>query len=137
MTNNNIEDIFDEMLEETCKNMSAEDNGVDMQEKEEAQKGAKAVLQKFLKYIRSSRFDTKCENYAKEFSLNKKIVKNHFIGSLLGKIADVLHLGITITCETIKYVVEFVSAILNRICDFCYNVCINIIKVFTLNCGSF
>ena len=106
------------------------------EKKEKARKSTKEVLQKFLNYIRSDRFIDRVSYTSKKYDIPKKIVKNQFIAMILGKIADVLHLTITITAEVIKYVVEFITAIINRVVDFCYDVCVKLTNLMTLGCGS-
>lgn len=140
MNKDKINQMFDEMLEESAKACKAEvmeeEEEVTEEEKEEAKKSAKEVLESFLSYIKSARFNNKIESVAKEYKMPKKIVKNHFIAGILRKVADVLHLSITITAEIIKYAVEFISAIITKIVDFCYTICIKLTNVLTLNCGS-
>lgn len=132
---NKVEDMFDEMLEETVEQMASEEE-TSKEKVEKAQVTAKETLTNFLNYIRSKRFTDKCKEISKRNGLNHKIVKNHYISSVLGKIADVLHLAITITAELIKYAVEFLVAIINKIVEFTYNVCTSLVNLFTLNCGG-
>lgn len=137
MSNANVVDeMFDEMLEETAKACSKEEEKVEEEKVEEVRKETKDILQGFLKYIRSIRFEKKIDNMSKTYQLDKKIVRNHFIKKILGKIADILHLAIAITAEIIKYVAEFISAIINKVVEFSYSVCTNLINLFTLNCGT-
>ena len=143
MDQNKINQIFEEMLEESAKackaTMTEEDEEIEEvteEQKEEAKKSAKEVLEGFLKYIKSARFNNKVENMSKEYKVPKQIVKNHFIAGILRRIADVLHLSITITAEIIRYAVEFISVIITKLVDFCYTICIKLTNVLTLNCGS-
>ena len=134
-------EIKEEVKEETkeeIKEEAKEENKEDVSEekKEKARKSTKEVLQKFLNYIRSDRFIDRVSYTSKKYDIPKKIVKNQFIAMILGKIADVLHLTITITAEVIKYVVEFITAIINRVVDFCYDVCVKLTNLMTLGCGS-
>ena len=123
------EEVKEEKKEEVKEEVSEE-------KKEEARKSTKEVLQKFLNYIRSDRFIDRVSYTSKKYDIPRKIVKNQFIAMILGKIADVLHLTITITAEVIKYVVEFITAIINRVVDFCYDVCVKLTNLMTLGCGS-
>lgn len=134
---NVINQMFDEMLEESAKQCAKEQaEGVTEEEKTKAKKTTKETLEGFLKYIRSSNFETKVNNVSKQYNIPKKLVKNNFIAGILGKIADILHLTIAITAEIVKRAIEFISAIINKLVDFSYNVCIKITNLFTLNCGS-
>ena len=82
MNKDKINQMFDEMLEESAKACKAEvmeeEEEVTEEEKEEAKKSAKEVLENFLSYIKSARFNNKIESVAKEYKLPKQIVKNHF-----------------------------------------------------------
>ena len=94
MNKDKINQMFDEMLEESAKACKAEATEEDIEEvteeeKEEAKKSAKEVLESFLSYIKSARFNNKIESVAKEYKMPKKIVKNHFIAGILRKVADV------------------------------------------------
>lgn len=131
-----VEEMFDEMLEVQCEQM-AKDKELDKDDDTDKKETTKGLLKKFLAYIKSIRFTRKCKDVSKKYDLNYKIVKNHYIASILGKIADVLHLGITITAEIVTYAVEFISAIINKITYFCCDVCIKITSLLTLNCGSY
>lgn len=128
-----VEDMFDEMLEVQCEQMVKDEEEDDTEAKEKT----KHLLKRFMSYIKSIRFTKKCKAMSKKYDLNYKIVKNHYIASILGKIADVLHLGITITAEIINYAVEFISAIIAKVTYFCCDVCIKITSLLTLNCGSY
>ena len=138
--NERINELFEEMLEETAKQCAKEqkekDDDISTEEKEKAQKSAKEMLQVFLIYIKSIRFSNKISEMSKKFKLPKNIVRNTFIKSILTKIADVLHLGIAITAEIIKYAVEFISCVIVRVVDFTYNTCIALTNAITFNCGS-
>ena len=140
MNQNKINQMFEEMLEESAKACKAEvmeeEEEVTEEQEEEAKKSAKEILEGYLKFIKSARFNNKVEKISKEYKLPKQIVKNHFIAGILRRIADVLHLSITITAEIIKYAVEFISAIITKLVDFCYTICIKLTNVLTLNCGS-
>lgn len=127
------EEIKEEAKEEKKEEVKEE---VSEEKKEEARKSTKEVLQKFLNYIRSDRFIDRVSYTSKKYDIPRKIVKNQFIAMILQKIADVLHLAITITAEVIKYVVEFITAIINRVVDFCYDVCVKLTNLMTLGCGS-
>lgn len=132
-----MEEMFDTMLEETVKGMVAdEDPEITEDKKIEVKKTAKESLLGFLKYIRSKRFSNKCKEIAEKKNMDHKIVKNYFIASILGKIADILNLTITITAEILQYAVEFIVAVINRIVDFTYKVCTSLVNLLTLNCGG-
>lgn len=132
---NVVDDMFEEMLEDAAKSC-AEEKETEKEKVEQARKDTKEILQGFLKYIKSVRFNTKIDNMSKTYGLDRKIIKNHFISRILGKIADILHLVIAITAEIVKYVVEFINAIVGKVVDFSYSVCTNLIDLFTLNCGK-
>lgn len=140
--NKDFDKMFDEMLEAQCEQM-AKDNGTyeefkaTTEEEEKQKKATVGVLKQFLSYIKSIRFKNICKSMGKKLKLNHKIVKNLFIENMLRKIADVLHLAITITAEVIQCVNEFIFCIINRINYFCKDVCLRIVKLFTLNCGSY
>ena len=129
-----VEDMFDEMLEMQCEQMVKDK---DEEEDAETKEKTKHLLKRFVSYIKSVRFTKKCKAASKKYNLNYKIVKNQYIDSILGKIADVLHLSITITAEIINYAVEFISAIISKVTYFCHDICIKITSLLTLNCGSY
>lgn len=130
-----VDDMFDEMLEVQCEQMvkdkEMEEAGVETKEK------TKDLLKRFKSYMKSIRFAKRCKDMSKKYNLNYKIVKNHFVAGILGRIADVLHLGITITAEIVNYAAEFVSAIIKKVTYFCCDVCIKITSLLTLNCGTY
>lgn len=129
-----VEDMFDEMLEAQCEQLAKEkEEENDTETKEET----KNILKKFLAYIKSMRFNRRCKLTAKKHSLNYKIVKNQFIYNILRKIADILHLTITITVEVVNYAADFIAGIINKVTYFCKDVCIRITTLLTLNCGSY
>lgn len=130
---NTVNDMFDEMLEQTVDQMETEEV---TEETEKARVTVKESLSNFLGYIKSKRFTNKCKDISKKHNVNYKVIKNHFIGRLLGRIADVLHLGVAITAEIINYAVEFLAAIIKKTAEFTQNICVSLINLLTLNCGG-
>lgn len=135
VVNNMFEEILDESAK-ACKEEQDKEKEVTKEEQDKAKLETKSVLTNFLKYIKSVRFTNKIDEMSKKYDVPKKIIKNHFIAGILGKIADILHLTIAITAEIIKHVFEFIGAIINKIVDFAYEVCLKITNLLTLNCGS-
>lgn len=136
-----VEDMFDEMLEAQCEQMAKEKKELEEMENKENMKETKEatenVLKRFLSYIKSIRFNNRCKLMARKHNLSHCAVKNIFIKSILQKIADILHLTITITAEIISGVAEFICSIINKITFFCKETCIKITTLLTLNCGSY
>lgn len=133
-----MEDMFDEMLEAQCEQMAKEKKEEEAnKENKGTKKATENILKQFLSYIKSIRFKNRCKTTAKKHNLNPYIIKNLFIRNILQKIADILHLTITITAEIISGVAEFIHSIINKINYFCKDVCIRIATLLTLNCGSY
>lgn len=134
MDMNNMEDVFDAMLNAQCDQLKKEQ---DAGANEEEKLGAIGVLNKFKNYIQSRRFDESCKAKAKEIGVKDyKIIKNAYVANFLGKIADVLNLTIRITADVIMYAVEFICRLANVLVGFTTTVCSKIINLFTLNCAT-
>lgn len=130
--------MFDDMLEAQCEQMAKDkaeaeaESGV-----EEARENTTTMLKRFLAYIRSIRFFNKCKSMSVKHNVKYKVIKNYFIRTMLEKIADILHLTITITAEIVSGVVEFIYSIINKVIYFCKDICIRLITLLTFNCGSY
>lgn len=134
-----FDDMFDQMLEAQCEQM-AKDKAEAEAGKEDVEKvreNTTTMLKRFLAYIKSIRFFNKCKSMSVKHNVKYKIIKNHFIGTMLEKIADILHLTITITIEIITGVVDFIYSIINKVIYFCKDICIRLITLLTFNCGNY
>lgn len=130
ITENNMEDLFDEMLDAQCDELSGDASS------EESMQVAN-VLTRFKEYICSDRFDKKCKQKAGELGIgDHTIVKNRLLHNTLSKIANVFNLAISITAEVIRYAVHFLSKLINLAVNFASTVCHKIINILTLNCGN-
>lgn len=129
---------MDELLTMQAEQCKAEMENGDVIESEckETQEEAKGVLNNFLKYIKSIKFDLKCRKLGKETGVNYKIIKNQFVANILGKIADVLGFAVNLTGNIIEYAVSFIGSILIHIVDFTVNMLNKIINAITFGCGS-
>lgn len=127
---NNIEDTFDAMVEEQAKKCRED------QDDANSKKDAINILTKFKNYITSAKFNIKCMYEAKANGTSYQIVKNGYVGKILGKIADILGLVIDITGEVIMYAVKFLTMLINSVVDLATTVVKKIISLFTLNCGE-
>jgi hypothetical protein len=130
---NNMEVVFDAMVEEQAKQCrrekdSAEDNKVKMD--------TVGVLAKFKNYITSARFKAKCFFEAKNKGTSYEIIRHKYIRGILGKIADILGLTIEITGEIILYAVKFIANLINSVVNLAVTLVKKIISLFTLNCGE-
>lgn len=129
---NNMDRVFDEMVEEQAKQCRREQDS----ESTKVKRDAIVVLTKFKNYISSAKFKMKCFFEAKENNVPYCIVRNGYVKKILGKIADVLGLVIEITGEIVQYAVKFLSNLVNSIVNLTITLVKKIISLFTLNCGE-
>lgn len=126
-----FEEQMDELLMQQARECANGGDGIDT-----AQEGAKSALNKFLKYIKSLRFDLKCRKASKETGVPYKVIKNQFVANVLGKIADTLGMVLNITGSIIEYAVSFIGNLINNIVHFTVTILNKIINIVTFNCGS-
>lgn len=127
---NNMETVFDQMVEEQAKQCRKE------QDEMQTKKTATSVLLKFRNYLTSARFKMKCFFEAKESGMNYNVVKNVYVSKVLGKIADVLGLTIDVTGEIVMYAVKFINNLITSVVNLAVTLVKKIISLFTLNCGE-
>jgi hypothetical protein len=127
-------DLFDQMLEEQAKALAKEKN--EGAEESTAKRSVRDTLANFREYITSFRFKMKCYNESKKYGCDYKVVRNAYVSNILGKIADILNLTISITSEAILYAVDFIGRLIDGVVNLAVTVCKKIIQLFTLNCGS-
>ena len=130
-----MNELFDKMVEEqakACKNQKMESE----KKAEEASK-AKTLLANFKKYIQSESFDKKCKEQAEKHGIGDyTIVKNVFIRNTLKKIANILGITVTFTCDVVKYAVNFLSKLIQVVINFGASILHKLINLLTLNCGN-
>lgn len=130
VTADNMEEIFDQMVDAQADQLKQE------QDEADSKKSAESVLIKFRSYIKSLRFDLKCRQKAKEKGYDYKIFKRGIVKTMLQKIADIFGLTISVVGDVLTYAVEFLSNIICRIVNFTVSICHKLVTLLTFNCGS-
>lgn len=94
------------------------------------------ILNNFKKRITDDKFEDKCIEAGKKYSVGGEVVKNKFIKHFLGTIADVLNLTISITGDIIIGAVRFINSIISSVVNFTAGTMHKLINLLTFNCGS-
>lgn len=134
--NKEMNDMFEKMLDEQAKQLAKEKAEGNGEEEAETKRSFRETLVGFKDYITSARFKFKCFDESRKIGCSYKIVRNHYVHTVLEKIADVLGLTISISSEILLYAVEFINKLICSVVNLAVSICKKIIQIFTLNCGS-
>lgn len=143
-----VEFVDEEELEEEIKNPKSKpltkkeeeliNEVMDIEEErsDDMKLSAVDMLVKFKNFIRSDNFDKQADKVSRKYNIKKAAVKNKFIRSFLGTMADILNLTVSITGDLILGAVHFINSIIRNIVNFASSTLHKIINLLTLNCGT-
>lgn len=125
MTEQQMEQLMDEMADFTAEQLSKEEEIVQKAKLSE-------TLKKVIFMLRSKDFTRKCKEDAKKYGVNEAFVKNAYASRILNNIGEGTSIVITGIGEAFNYLVRLLSFVLQKIMDFAVSAIVKLVNFVTL-----